>query len=58
MRTYGLTGFTPIMPFPMVAATAVPLKAPRQLSEAATIMAARGDSALVETEVAIALAVS
>ncbi len=44
--------------FPIVAATAVPLSAPKKFRVAAIMMALRGDKALVETEVAIALAVS
>jgi len=46
------------MPEAMVAATAVPMKAPARLVTAASITACRGDSTLVETTVAMELAVS
>src|SRR5665648_1012492 len=47
-----------MMPLPMVCATAVPSRAPTRLKIAAMISAARGVRALVETDVAIALAAS
>jgi hypothetical protein len=43
---------------PIVAATAVPLKAPKKFKQAAMRIAVLGESALVEIDVAIALAVS
>ncbi len=58
IMTKGVTIPGEMMFLPIVAATAVPLKAPRKFRVAATRMALRGDKALVETEVAIALAVS
>jgi len=47
-----------MMPLPTVAATLVPMKAPKRLKTAAITRAIRGVSARVETEVAIALAAS
>ena len=58
LKISGVTTSGLMIPLPIVAATAVPLKAPKKFKLAATIMAARGLKALVETEVAIALAVS
>src|SRR5205085_937342 len=46
------------IPLPTFFATAVVTKAPARLATAATATASRGDSARVETEVAIAFAVS
>ena len=46
------------MPSPTVLATLVETRAPRRLSPAAMITATRGESARVDTEVAMALAVS
>ncbi len=46
------------MPLPMVAATSVPVRAPRKFAIAERTMANSGRSARVETEVAIAFAVS
>src|SRR5512143_3510285 len=46
------------MPFPMVWATLMPMNAPTRLSKAAMSTAVRGESTLVETIVAIALAES
>ena len=46
------------MSLPIVVATAVPLIAPMKLRKAAIIIATLGFKALVEIEVAIALAVS
>jgi hypothetical protein len=47
-----------MIPLPTVFATAVVRNAPARLSPAAMITAARGESARVETDVAIAFAVS
>ena len=47
-----------MIPLPMVSATSVPSMAPTRLNPAAMIRAARGVSARVETEVAMALAAS
>lgn len=56
--TRGTTSREDTILFPIVAATAVPLNAPKKLKVEAMPIAARGETALVETEVAIALAVS
>ena len=50
--------FVSTIPFPMVDATAVPIRAPVRLKNAASAIACRGVSTLVETTVAIALAAS
>ena len=47
-----------MIPLPTVDATAVPRNAPTRFMIAAMISAARGDSARVDTDVAMALAAS
>jgi len=47
-----------MMPLPMVWATEVPRNAPKRLSTPAMSTAVRGESTLVETMVAMALALS
>lgn len=58
IRTFSSTIPGLIILLPIVSATAVPLRAPRKFKLAASMMALRGERALVVTEVAIALAVS
>ena len=53
-----VTTFVSTRPLPMVAATAVPESAPTMFQHAAQIIAWRGVSTLVETTVAMALALS
>ena len=53
-----VTKWVSTRPLPIVVATAVPIRAPRRLNTAAQAMAQRGVSTLVETTVAMALAVS
>ena len=58
MTTVRVTSSVSTMPSPTVLATLVETRAPRRFSPAAMITATRGERARVETEVAIALAVS
>ncbi len=53
-----LMTFVSTIPFPIVEATAVPIRAPVRLKKAASAIACRGVSTFVETTVAIAFAAS
>src|SRR5204863_7428135 len=53
-----VTTWRSTIPFPIVEATAVPVRAPVRLKNAAIVIAWRGVSTLVETTVAMALAAS
>ena len=58
MTTCSVTRSVSTMPSPTVLATLVETSAPRRLRPAAMSTATRGESARVDTEVAMALAVS